>query len=205
MMEEPQHDESDEEYRERMVRKKAAIDEKVAQATEKRGIVIVLTGDGKGKSSSAFGTLARAIGHGYKGAVVQFIKGTWDSGDHRFFDEHPSVDFHVMGTGFTWETRDREKDRLAARAAWEYADGLLNDPERRIVLLDEITYVIKYGHLDVNEVVEALEFRPRMQTVILTGRDAQPELIEAADTVSEVRKVKHAFEQGVKAQPGVEF
>ena len=200
-----EHDETDSEYRERMERKKAAVDEKVAQARESRGIVIVLTGDGKGKSSSAFGTLARAIGHGYRGGVVQFIKGTWDSGDHRFFGEHPSVEYHVMGTGFTWETRDREKDRQAAVAAWEHAERLLEDERLRLVVLDELTYVIKYGHVPVERVVEALQFRPRQQTVMVTGRGAQDELVELADTVSEVRKVKHAFEQGIKAQPGVEF
>ncbi|MDZ7828051.1 MAG: cob(I)yrinic acid a,c-diamide adenosyltransferase [Halofilum sp. (in: g-proteobacteria)] len=197
--------ESDAEYEARMREKKAAIDRKVAEANESRGIVIVLTGDGKGKSSSAFGTLARAIGHGYTGGVVQFIKGTWDAGDHRFFGEHPSVEYHVMGTGFTWETRDREKDRQAAVAAWEHAEHLLEDESRHLVVLDEITYVIKYGHLDVQQVVEAIEFRPRNQSVILTGRNAQPELIELADTVSEVCKIKHAFEQGIKAQPGIEF
>ena len=200
-----EHDESDAGYRERMERKKAAIDDKVAQAKENRGILVVLTGDGKGKSSSAFGTLARAVGHGFDCGVVQFIKGTWDVGEARLFGEHPQVDFHVMGTGFTWETRDREKDRQAAIAAWEHAERLLEDESRRLVVLDELTYVIKYGHLDVARVVEALQFRPRQQTVILTGRDAQPELIELADTVSEVRKIKHAFEQGVKAQAGVEF
>jgi len=188
-----------------MREKKAAVDRKVAEATESRGIVIVLTGDGKGKSSSAFGTLARALGHGLAGGVVQFIKGTWDSGDHKFFGEHPSVEYHVMGTGFTWETRDREKDRRAAVAAWEHAERMLDDESRHLIVLDEITYVIKYGHLDVQQVVEAIEFRPRNQSVILTGRDAQPELIGLADTVSEVRKIKHAFEQGIKAQPGVEF
>jgi cob(I)alamin adenosyltransferase len=197
--------ESDAEYEARMREKKAAIDRKVADARESRGIVIVLTGDGKGKSSSAFGTLARAIGHGFTGGVVQFIKGTWDSGDHRFFGEHPSVEYHVMGTGFTWETRDREKDRQAAVAAWDHAECMLEDESKHLVVLDEITYVIKYGHLDVQQVVDAIAFRPRNQSVILTGRDAQPELVELADTVSEVRKVKHAFEQGIKAQPGVEF
>lgn len=200
-----QKNESDAEYETRMREKKARIDDRVARAKESRGIVIVLTGDGKGKSSSAFGTLARAIGHGFTGGVVQFIKGTWDSGDHRFFGDHPSVEYHVMGTGFTWETRDREKDRQAAIAAWEHAERMLEDSTKHLVVLDEITYVIKYGHLDVQRVVEAIEFRPRNQSVVLTGRDAQPELIELADTVSEVRKVKHAFEQGIKAQPGVEF
>jgi len=197
--------ESDAEYVERMSRRKAAVDEKVARATEQRGIVVVLTGDGKGKSSSAFGTLARAVGHGFDCAVVQFIKGTWDVGEARLFGDHPQVDFHVMGTGFTWETRDREKDRLAAVAAWEHAERMLEDDSKRLVVLDEITYVIQYGHLDVERVIEAIEFRPRQQTVILTGRDAPAALIDAADTVSEVRKIRHAFEHGVKAQAGVEF
>jgi len=200
-----QHEETDTEYEERMRRKKEAVDAKVAAAREDRGIFIVLTGDGKGKSSSAFGTLARAIGHGFRGGVVQFIKGTWDSGDHRFFGDHPSVEYHVMGTGFTWETRDREKDRQAAVAAWEHAERLLEDASLKLVVLDELTYVIKYGHLDVERVADAIRFRPRSQSVILTGRDAQPELVELADTVSEMRKVKHAFEQGIKAQAGVEF
>lgn len=200
-----QNEETDAEYEARMRDKKAAIDKKVAEASENRGIVIVLTGDGKGKSSSAFGTLARALGHGYRGGVVQFIKGTWDSGDHKFFDAQDGVEYHVMGTGFTWETRDREKDRQAAVSAWEHAEKLLENENLKLVVLDEITYVIKYGHLDVQRVVEAIEFRPRDQSVIVTGRDAQPELIELADTVSEVRKLKHAFEQGIKAQPGVEF
>lgn len=200
-----EHHETDAEYRARMEEKKAAVDEKVAQAKENRGIFIVLTGDGKGKSSSAFGTLARALGHGFSGGVVQFIKGTWDSGDHRFFADQPNVEYHVMGTGFTWETRDREKDREAAIAAWEHAERLLENESLKLIVLDELTYVIKYGHIPVERVVEALEFRPRHQTVIVTGRDAQPELIELADTVSEVRKLKHAFEQGIKAQPGVEF
>lgn len=200
-----QQDETDEEYQARMTRRKAAIDARVAEARESRGIVVVLTGDGKGKSSSAFGTLARAVGHGFDCGVVQFIKGAWDVGEARLFREHPQVEFHVMGTGFTWETRDREKDRRAALAAWEHAERLLEDDSKRLVVLDELTYVIKYGHLDVSRVVEAIEFRPRQQTVIVTGRNAQPELVELADTVSEVRKVKHAFEQGVKAQAGVEF
>lgn len=200
-----QQHESDAEYESRMREKKARIDERIARAKENRGIVIVLTGNGKGKSSSAFGTLARAIGHGFQGGVVQFIKGTWKSGDHCFFAEHPDVEYHVMGTGFTWETRDREKDRQAAMAAWERAERMLEDDTKHLVVLDELTYVIKYGHLDVQRVVEAIEFRPRNQSVILTGRDAQPELIELADTVSEVRKIKHAFEQGIKARVGVEF
>jgi len=197
--------ETDAEYDARMREKKAAIDRKVAEAKESRGIVIVLTGDGKGKSSSAFGTLARAIGHGFQGGVVQFIKGTWDSGDHKFFGEHPSVEYHVMGTGFTWETRDREKDRQATVAAWEQAERMLEDSGKHLVVLDEITYVIKYGHLDVRQVVDAITFRPRNQSVIITGRDAQDELVDLADTVSQVTKVKHAFEQGIKAQPGIEF
>jgi cob(I)alamin adenosyltransferase len=200
-----ERDETDAEYAERMRRKKEAVDEKVAQARESRGIFIVLTGDGKGKSSSAFGTLARALGHGYRGGVVQFIKGTWDSGDHKFFSAQPGVEYHVMGTGFTWETQDREKDRQAAEAAWAHAERLLEDDALRLVVLDEITYVIRYGHLDVQQVAEAIRFRPRSQSVIVTGRGAHPELIELADTVSEVGKVKHAFEQGIRAQPGVEF
>lgn len=197
--------ESDVEYEARMRRKKAEIDSKVARATESRGIFIVLTGDGKGKSSSAFGTLARALGHGFTAGVVQFIKGRWQTGEHKFFAEHPAVAYHVMGTGFTWETRDRERDRRAALAAWQHAERLLEDGDRRLIVLDEITYVIKYGHLGVQRVVEAIQFRPRSQSVILTGRDAQPELIELADTVSEIRKVRHAFESGIKAQAGIEF
>lgn len=198
-------DETEAEYRARMERKKAEVDSKVKQAVESRGIAIVLTGDGKGKSSSAFGTLARTVGHGFAAGIVQFIKGRWSTGDQQFFGEHPRVTYHVMGTGFTWETRDREKDRQAARAAWAEAERLLGDDRLRLVVLDEITYVIRYGHLDVDEVVAAIQARPRKQTVIVTGRDAQQALIDAADTVSEVRKIKHAFELGIQAQPGVEF
>jgi len=200
-----QQSESDAEYAARMARRKAEVDAKVAQANERRGIVVVLTGDGKGKSSSAFGTLARAVGHGFDCGVVQFIKGTWDVGEARLFGDHPQVDFHVMGTGFTWETRNRETDRRAALAAWAQAERLLEDESKRLVVLDEITYVITYGHLEAARVIESIRFRPRHQTVVITGRDAQPALIDIADTVSEVRKIRHAFEHGVKAQAGVEF
>lgn len=190
----------------RMQRKKEIIDAKVAKATIERGIVILLSGNGKGKSSSAFGTLIRCIGHGYRAGVVQFIKGTWDCGERNFIQKLcPEVPFHVMGTGFTWETQDQERDKKAAEAAWEEAEKLLKDESLRLVVFDEITYVLRYKYLDLERVLEAIRNRPKDMTVIVTGRGAPKELEELADTVSEVRDVKHAFRAGIKAQKGIEW
>lgn len=193
-------------HQQKMQKKKAIIDAKVANATEERGVLILLTGNGKGKSSSGFGTVIRCIGHGYKAAVVQFIKGTWDCGERNFIQQRcPEVPFIVMGSGFTWETQNKAQDKEAAQLAWQQTKKLLQDPSLHLVLLDEITYVLKYGYLDAEEVYEALRNRPRDQSVIVTGRGAPPALKELADTVSIIDDKKHAFRAGIKARKGVEW
>lgn len=197
---------SEQNYQQRMQRKKAVIDEHIQQAQEERGVVLVNTGNGKGKSSSAFGMVARALGHGMKVGVVQFIKGSYSTGEEAFFRRFPDeVSYHVMGEGFTWETQDKEKDIAAAQAAWDKACELLNDPEIGLVVLDELNIVLKHKYLDVSEVIQQLQQRPDMQHVVITGRAAPPELIDYADTVSDIRDVKHAFRSGIKAQKGVEL
>lgn len=197
---------SDTKYQERMQRKKAVIDERIQQAQEERGIVLVNTGNGKGKSSSAFGMVARALGHGMKVGVVQFIKGSFSTGEEAFFRRFPTeVSYHVMGEGFTWETQDKQRDIEAARVAWDQACKLLCDRSLGLVVLDELNIVLKYKYLDVAEVIQQLQQRPPMQHVVITGRAAPQELIDYADTVSEIRDVKHAFRAGIKAQKGVEL
>lgn len=188
-----------------MQRKKAYIDERIAQAVIDKGLVVVLTGNGKGKSSSAFGMLARSVGHGLRCGVVQFIKGQWECGEHLLFASHPLVEFHVMATGFTWETQDRELDIAAARETWAHAAALLRNPAVQVVLLDELTYMLTYGYLDAGEVLQALRDRPAHQHVIITGRNAGDALLELADTVSEVRDIKHAFNSGVRVQKGIDY
>ncbi|MBK7563726.1 MAG: cob(I)yrinic acid a,c-diamide adenosyltransferase [Propionivibrio sp.] len=194
----------------RMQRKKAVVDEKIAAAQEERGVLVINTGNGKGKSSSAFGVVARAIGHGMKVAVIQFVKGRSDTGEEDFYRRVAewmpgSVSWHVSGEGFTWETQDSSRDAAAARAAWELARNYLADPGIGLVVLDEFTYAFKYGWLDVAPVLAALAGRPPMQHVIITGRGAPEALVEAADTVTEMALVKHAFKAGVKAMPGLEW
>jgi cob(I)alamin adenosyltransferase len=190
----------------RMARKKRVIDRHIAAADTERGVLIVNTGTGKGKSSAAFGLVARALGHGMKVAVIQFVKARSDTGEEGFFRRFPAqVRWHVMGEGFTWETQNDARDAAAAQAAWQQALAYLRDPAVGMVVLDEITYAFKYGWLDVAAAIAALEARPAMQHVVVTGRAAPRELIDAADTVSEVRMTKHAFAAGVKAMPGVEF
>lgn len=193
-------------HRERMQRKKALIDRKVAEARIERGVLVVNTGTGKGKSSAAFGLVARALGHGMKVAVIQFIKGRSDTGEEGFYRRFPGqVRWHVMGEGFTWETQSAARDAAAAQAAWQQARAYLAEPAVDMVVLDEITYAFKYGWLDTQDALTALAARPPMQHVVVTGRAAPRELIAAADTVSEIRMTKHAFAAGVKAMPGVEF
>ncbi len=193
-------------YRERMRRKKAVIDANIDRATEERGIVIVLTGNGKGKSSSGFGMVARALGHDMKVAVVQFIKGSFSTGEEAFFRRFPDeVEYHVMGEGFTWETQDKSRDIATAGKAWEKALQFLRNRHFDMVLLDELNIVIKLGYLPLEEVIEALQQRPEMQHVIVTGRGADRALIEVADTVTEMRDIKHAYRAGIKAQKGVEL
>lgn len=189
----------------RMARKKAVVDERIAAAHIARGVLVVHTGNGKGKSSAAFGVLARALGHGLRPAVVQFVKGRSDTGEEAFFRRAAQFPWHVMGEGFTWETQDRERDAAAARSAWAVARDYLQDPAVDLLILDELTYAFKYGWLPLTEVLDALTHRPAHQHVVVTGRAAPPELIAAADTVSEALAVKHAFQGGVQAMPGVEF
>ncbi len=188
-----------------MQRKKEYVDSRIAAATEDRGLLLVLTGNGKGKSSSAFGMLARSVGHGLRCAVVQFIKGTWECGEQMLFAENPLVEFHVMGTGFTWETQDRQTDIAAAEQAWSKAEALLASEATGLVILDELTYMLTYGYLDKARVLEALRGRPAHQHVVVTGRNAGRELLEMADTVSEIKEVRHAFNHGVKAQKGLDY
>ena len=192
------------EHKKKMQEQQRQVRAKIADAKTRRGIIIYLYGNGKGKSSSAFGTLARSLGHGKKGAVVQFIKGKWKTGEQAIF-KRLGVTHLVMGTGFTWDTQDREKDIAAAEAVWNKAVPLFRDPGYDIIILDEITYMFRYGYLSVAEVCEVLLARPEKQNVIITGRDPIPELLEIADTVSEVKEIRHAFHHGIKAQKGIEF
>lgn len=189
----------------RMQRKKAYIDAQVAAAATDRGVLVINTGNGKGKSSSAFGMVARALGHGFRVGVVQFIKGTFSTGEEAFFRRFPEVSYHVMGEGFTWETQDRERDTRAASAAWQQAQRLLLDPTFQLVVLDELNIALKHHYIDVTEVIDVLCQRPAHQHVVITGRAAPAALVEIADTVSEMREVKHAFKAGVRAQKGIEL
>lgn len=192
-------------YTDRMIRKKAVIDEKIAAAQTARGVFLVNTGNGKGKSSAAFGLVARALGHGQQVAVVQFVKGRTDTGEEAHFRTLPGVAWHVMGEGFTWETQDRERDRAAAQAAWAVAREYVADPARGLVVLDELTYAFKYGWLDLDEALAVFAARPPMQHLVVTGRAAPPALINAADTVTEMLQVRYAFHGGIQAMPGMEF
>lgn len=190
----------------RMLRKKAVIDERIANSSNQCGLLLVLSGNGKGKSSSAFGMLARAMGHDLQCGVVQFIKGRNSTGEELFFRRFPEqVRYHVMGEGFTWETQDRQRDIAAAEAAWEVSRQLLRDPAIGLVVLDELNIALKHGYLDLDIVLSDLQARPPMQHVIVTGRGAKPELIELADTVTEMGMIKHAFQAGIRAQKGIEL
>jgi cob(I)alamin adenosyltransferase len=192
----------------KMAKKKAARDRMMAAKHGDKGLVIVHTGAGKGKSSAAFGMIVRCVAHGFPCAVVQFIKGAWDTGERRLLTGHfgDLCQFHAMGEGFTWETQDRARDIAAARAGWDKAKELIADPTLRMVVLDEINIALRYDYLDIGEVVGFLkDSKPPMTHVVLTGRNAKQELIEAADLVTEMTLVKHPFRSGIKAQPGVEF
>ncbi|BAP41085.1 cob(I)yrinic acid a,c-diamide adenosyltransferase [Pseudomonas sp. 21LCFQ02] len=198
--------ERDERHLARMQRKKAIIDERIANSPNECGLLLVLGGNGKGKSSSAFGMLARAMGHDMQCGVVQFIKGRNATGEELFFRRFPDqVRYHVMGEGFTWETQDRQRDIAAAEAAWQVSKQLLSDPNINLVILDELNIALKHGYLDLEQVLNDLQARPPMQHVVVTGRGAKPELIELADTVSEIGMVKHAFQAGIRAQKGIEL
>ena len=192
----------------KMAKKKAARDKIMAGKSGEKGLIIVHTGPGKGKSSAGFGMILRCIAHGMNCAVVQFIKGAWDTGERRLITTHFAdlCQFHASGEGFTWETQDRERDVAAARAGWEKAKALIRDPAIRMVLLDEINIALRYGYLDLDEVLAFLrDEKPATTHVVLTGRNAAEGLIEAADLVTEMALVKHPFRAGIKGQPGVEF
>ncbi len=195
----------DERHRARMQRKKEVVDAKVGAAQTARGLFLIHTGNGKGKSSAAFGVLARALGHGLNAVVIQFVKSRSDTGEEAFFRAQPNLRWHVMGEGFTWETQDATKDAAAAQAAWAVAQQAFADPAVDLVILDEFTYALKYRWLDTAEVLAAFAARPPMQHLIVTGRAAPAELVEAADTVTDMTLVKHAFQAGVQAMPGIEW
>ena len=195
---------SDERYRERQQRLKDKVDARVAAAQDERGIVMVFTGNGKGKTTAAFGTATRAVGHGKKVGVIQFIKGTWPNGERNLLEPH-GVEFQVMATGFTWNTQDRDSDTAACLAVWEHARRMLADDQLGLVLLDELTYMVAYDYLPLEAVLSALRERPAHQSVIITGRGCHRDIIELADTVSELRPVKHAFDAGIKAQMGIDY
>ncbi len=192
-------------HEQRMQKKQAVVQERIAAAQEQRGILLINTGNGKGKSSAAFGVLARALGHGLRAAVVQFVKGRSDTGEEAFFRSQPGVHWHVGGEGFTWETRDRERDARAAAAAWQIACDHLANPDIDLVILDELTYAFKYDWLSLTAVLATLQARPAMQHVLITGRGAPPALRDIADTVTDMVMGKHAFRAGIRAMPGVEY
>ncbi|ELB2828984.1 MULTISPECIES: cob(I)yrinic acid a,c-diamide adenosyltransferase [Vibrio] len=191
-------------HKARQQKVKEQVDAKIAAAQEEKGLLLIIIGNGKGKSTSGFGTIARAVGHGLNCAVAQFIKGTWDNGERNLL-EKLGVEFQVMATGFTWETQNKAADTEAAQGVWQECKRMLQDDSIDVILFDELTYMVSYGYIDLDEVVEALSNRPKMQSVIITGRGAHRTLIEMADTVSEVKNVKHAFESGVKALKGVDW
>ncbi|MFW0765686.1 cob(I)yrinic acid a,c-diamide adenosyltransferase [Trabulsiella odontotermitis] len=195
---------SDERYRERQQRVKEKVDARVAAAQDERGVLMVFTGNGKGKTTAAFGTAARAVGHGKKVGVVQFIKGDWPNGERNLLEPH-GVEFQVMATGFTWDTQNRESDTAACLAVWQHGKRMLADASLDLVVLDELTYMVAYDYLPLEEVLTALKNRPAQQSVIITGRGCHREITALADTVSELRPVKHAFDAGVKAQPGIDY
>lgn len=194
-----------EQHRLRMARKKAVVDAAIDSADQDKGLLLILTGNGKGKSSSAFGMVARTLGYGLNAGVVQFLKGRSDTGEENFLGRQPGVQWHVTGEGFTWETQNRDADIAAAQRGWAIAQGLLRDETLHLVVLDELTYLLNYGYLDAQQVCADLAARPPMQHVVITGRAASQALLDMADTVSEIRDIKHAFRAGVRAQPGIDL
>ena len=202
----PGDDELNRLHREKMARRQAARRKVLATKTEERGLVIVHTGAGKGKTTAAFGMVLRCLGHGMRVGIVQFVKGAWQTGERDVLARFPDlVTCRAMGEGFTWDTQDRARDIAAAHAAWEFAQAMIANPSYRLVLLDELNIVLRYGYLPVAEVVGILQAKPRDLHVVVTGRNAPPELIEMADLVTEMTLVKHPFRAGVKAQAGIEF
>ena len=198
--------EKSERHKKRMQRHKSVVDEKIQKAEKDKGLLLVITGNGKGKSSSGFGMVARALGHNMKVGVVQFIKGAFSTGEESFFRRFPEeVSYHVVGDGFTWETQNLEQDIASAEKGWEVCKAMLNDPDIDVVLLDELNIVLKMKYLNAETVLNDIAQRPDMQHVIITGRGAPESVIEAADTVSRIEDVKHAFRAGIKAQKGIEL
>jgi cob(I)alamin adenosyltransferase len=193
-------------HHEKMARRKAARERMLATKTEERGLLIVHTGKGKGKSTAAFGLVLRCLGHGLRVGIVQFVKGVWTTGERRALERFGElVTCRAMGEGFTWDTQDRARDIAAARQAWETAKAMIADPSYRLVLLDELNIVLRYDYLPLDEVVAVLLAKPRDLHIVVTGRNARHDLIEAADLVTEMTLVKHPFRSGVKAQIGIEF
>lgn len=195
----------EERYRTRMQRKKEVVDKAIASADQERGLLLVLTGNGKGKSSSAFGMIARALGHGMKVSVAQFIKGRSDTGEEAFYRQQNNVTWHVLGEGFTWETQNLARDARTAQRGWVVVKKMLQDPSQQLIVLDEFTYPLKFGWLDVTTVLDDIKNRPVMQHVIITGRGAPEELCEEADTVTVMKDSKHAFHAGITAQKGIDL
>lgn len=191
-------------HQQRQQRLKEQVDARIAAATETRGILMVFTGNGKGKTTAAFGTALRACGHGKKVAAVQFIKGEWPNGERNLLEQH-GVEFQVMSTGFTWDTQNRETDTAACQLVWQQARRMLADDSVDLVILDEITYMVSMDYLDLAELVDVLQQRPAQQSVIITGRGCHRTLLDLADTVTEMRPVKHAFDAGIQAQRGIDW
>jgi cob(I)alamin adenosyltransferase len=188
-----------------MARKKSVVDAAISKANQDKGLLLVLTGNGKGKSSSAFGMVARTLGYGLKVGVAQFIKSRSDTGEEKFFSQQSGVQWRVLGDGFTWDTQNRDADIASAQRGWQVAQGFLRDSSLHLVVLDELTYLLNYGYLDAAQVCADLAARPAMQHVVITGRAAPQCLLDIADTVSEIRDEKHAFRSGVRAQPGIDL
>ena len=200
------NDKKQQSHKKKMPKLKDNIDATIAAANTERGVGILLTGNGKGKSSSAFGMVMRALGYGYKVGVVQFIKGVQLSGEELYIrDKCPEVTFHQMGTGFTWDTQDRSGDIAAAETSWAIAEKMLQDESYHLVVLDELTYMLSFKYLDADKILNALRNRPESQSVVVTGRGGGTELIDWADTVSELKEIKHAYNSGVQARKGVDF
>ena len=205
-MSKPDHSDSSDQHNDTMKKRKTQIDAGIVRAGEERGVMILLTGNGKGKSSSAFGMAMRSLGYGFRVGIIQFMKGKQICGEELFIREkHPEVYFEQMATGFTWDSQDRTGDIAAAEATWAHAQKLLQDDRYHLVILDELTYMLAYSYLDEEMVLNALRSRPEQQSVVVTGRGGGEALRQLADTVSELRDVKHAFKSGIKARKGVDY
>ncbi len=203
---EPEAEDLNRRHAEKMAKKKAARDKILATKTEERGLIVVHTGKGKGKTTAAMGLVMRCIGHGFRVGIVQFVKGVWETGEREVLRRFPDlVTVKAMGEGFTWETQDRERDVAAAQRAWEAGKAMMADPSYKLVLLDELNIVLRYDYLPLDEVIETLRNKPRDLHVVVTGRNAKDELIDIADLVTDMTQVKHPFRSGVKAQAGIEF